>query len=443
MKLDSQNILSVANRVATQGLDKLEQSALPAVVDKVAEELKASPADLVAIRAVIVEAWTAANDAAGLKARGAIAQGDAGVGLGAMRASAGALGSRFPSPLAKAEARSVDDIKAFVPHYASTVESYAKTTTQQMFDKFNGFGGLPADVRQSASSLMKEVVAQTAELFGPGGFNPPDDPALARAAANQHAGYVAGEITRKFAYIKPEWILPHFEAILAGQNPSIESLANALASQVRPDDKQDIKDFVLNPDNGWMFGAYGFGKSDIALNLPGVFAGKATIDFACDLAGSELAGVELAQKTLSLLPWVVETGLRGPEGIAQKREAALSAIAHAEKLGDEPLLKKAESELRIADEASQLSTEQLALLQFAARAAQAGWLTSKLGQGIVEAHHSNPAKAEKGVSRFGPKNELITDFDALAAKKGWSEVAKDVDQVKNAVTAQTLAIPAA
>ena len=50
------------------------------------------------------------------------------------------------------------------------------------------------------------------------------------------------------------------------------------------------------------------------------------------------------------------------------------------------------------------------------------------GQGIVEAE-----KGKDGTKRMAPKNDLITDFDSLAARKGWPEVAKDVDQIKTAL----------
>ncbi len=73
-------------------------------------------------------------------------------------------------------------------------------------------------------------------------------------------------------------------------------------------------------------------------------------------------------------------------------------------------------------------TDEDLVAHFAARAAQAGWLVSKTGQGIVEAE-----KGKDGTKRFAPKNDLITDFDALAQKKGWAEVAKDIDQVKTAL----------
>lgn len=435
VNLNPQNILATAQRLAPGGLGKLDQAALPQVVDQVAKELKANAAERVTVRSVLVEAWAAANDNAGLKARGSklVAQGDPSASLGQLRASAGALGTRFSSPLAPAQVKTVDDIKAFAHSYGKTVESYAKSTTQQMIDGFQG-AGLPAEVRQAASKLMKGVVADTAALFGPGGYAPPADRGAALAAANQHAGYVAGEIGRKLAPVSQQTILEHFAAIVDGKNPSVAALADKLAAAARPDDRSDIKAFVNNPDNGWMFGAYGFGKSDVALNLPGVLAGQATFDFATVLTGDADKARSLVAGTLALPSEVIAVALRGPAGVKQAIDTATRGLAEAQARGDATLEKTAADALAVAERAGKLSTEQLATLQFSARAAQAGWLTSKLGQGIVEAHHSDPVKAEKGLSRFAPKNDLITDFDSLAAKKGWAEVAKDIDQIKNATT---------
>jgi hypothetical protein len=136
-----------------------------------------------------------------------------------------------------------------------------------------------------------------------------------------------------------------------------------------------------------MFNQYGFGDVDKALNRPGIYAGEAVLNFAEALAGGggERAKV-LLKRALERPSSEIAKGLENPK------------------------------------------TDEDLLCHFAARAAQAGWLVSKTGQGIVEAE-----KGKDGTKRMAPKNDLITDFDSLAAKKGWPEVAKDIDQVKTAL----------
>ncbi len=150
---------------------------------------------------------------------------------------------------------------------------------------------------------------------------------------------------------------------------------------------KELPAFSGDDNVGYMFNQYGFGDADKALNRPGVYAGEAVLNFAEAIAG----------------------------GGADKAKA---------------LLKRAleRSSAEIARGLEHPKTDEDLVAHFAARAAQAGWLVSKSGQGIVEAE-----KGKDGTRRLAPKNDLITDFDSLAQKKGWPEVAKDIDQVKTAL----------
>ncbi len=305
---------------------------------------------------------------------------------------------------------SVGDIKdKFQPGYARHSESYANLSAAQFAQATSSVPGAAAHM-ETATKLLSDVAQKTAAHFATGKFTGLEDPRMNEAAVKQHAGYVAGELSRKFGVDETtvrKALVPHYQSTIAGASAQQRAdlgttLADALAAatlgsksgwvpvadlQTTVTKLGGLKSFVADDNNGWMFNQYGFGDADKALNRPGVYAGQAVLDFAGALAGSGAAKA-LLDRALNRSPAELAAALAGPK-----------------------------------------TTEDV-VAQFAARAAQTGWLVSKGGQGIVEANHADPKKAEKGVSRFAPKNDLMTDFNSLAASKGWPQVAKDIDQVK-------------
>ncbi len=290
-------------------------------------------------------------------------------------------------------AASVDDVKVRVqPQYLESAYQYTALTSSQLADQTAHIPGAAAHAG-GAKRLLDDLVHKTVRHFGGGKYAMLDEPHMNAASIKQHAGYIAGEMSRKLGLPESstrDVLVKFYESTQAGASPAQrEQLASDLKG-----DPAAVKAYVTDAGNGWMFNEYGFGDADKALNRPGVYAGAAVHEFAVQLAGNGAKG--LLKRALD----------RSPDDLAK-------ALADPK------------------------TTEDLVAC-FAARAAQAGWLVSKAGQGIVEANHANPDKAAKGVNRLGPKNDLMTDFDALAAKKGWPEVAKDLDQVKTALWGQGL-----
>lgn len=299
---------------------------------------------------------------------------------------------------------SVADIKdKFAPEYQDHGYRYAALTSSQLSEAVKDVPGGQAHVGE-AKRLLDDIVHRTVRHFGAGKYGMLDEADMNKAAMRQHAGYVAGELSRKLGLDEKatvDVLVPFYDKTAAGASPEDRArLASDLQvvfarQQAAPGRGQDIageqaaiKAFVTDDNNGWMFNQYGFGDADKALNRPGVYAGQAVLDFAKGIAGSEAGAKALLERSLNRSATELAAGLARPR-----------------------------------------TTEDV-VAQLAARAAQTGWLVSKAGQGLVEASHSDPKKAEKGLSRFAPRNDLITDFDSLAAKKGWVEVAKDIDQVK-------------
>jgi hypothetical protein len=297
-------------------------------------------------------------------------------------------------------ADSVDDLKGRVKdNYLDSAYQYTGVTSQQLSFQTKDIPGAATHMGE-AKRQLDDLVHKTVRHFGAGKYGMLDEAPMNSKAIKQHAGYIAGEMSRKFGFDEKAAravLVPFYEATKDGASPEARAkLADDLLKvpqsggrEISPD-PASVKEFVTSGNNGWMFNEYGFGDADKALNRPGVYAGEAVLEFAKSIAGDKGAAA-LLKRSLE----------RSPEELAK----ALS---------------------------NPKSTEDL-VVAFSARAAQAGWLVSKTGQGIVEAHHSNPEKAAKGLNRVGPKNDLITDFDSLAEKKGWAEVAKDLDQVKTAL----------
>ncbi|MDL1871606.1 hypothetical protein FBR05_05330, partial [Deltaproteobacteria bacterium PRO3] len=239
--------------------------------------------------------------------------------------------------------------------------------------------GLSPGQRRIAESAFATLVARTAGHFQGGKLNRLENDYFRRAALAQHVGYLGGELGRKFPSLdgaRVKAILQqHFE------NPSGGTEALAAKLQAAAGGDAELGRFVRDENKAWMFG--GFGDLDHALNLPGVYAGQALVKFATALAGDRKRGKALLQRFYD---------------------------ASSEDL--QKLMEKPEGELGL-------------LVHFAARAAQASWLVSKLGQGGVEAAVGKDAKA---LSRW--TGDLIAPFDTMAAKKGWAEVVKDLDQAR-------------
>lgn len=278
------------------------------------------------------------------------------------------------------------DIRDKTAKYPEMAKAYAQVTADQLMQSQAALG-IPPRAQTVARKALEEVAAKTTSHFGPDGFGNVDDPRMNALALGQHAGYVAGEFSRKFGVGEPEArkaIIEYFEG-----GGDINQLIGAL--------KPDGPGADFFKDNGWMVGGsfgddgkwgfWGFGGADKALNRPGLYAGEATLKFAEALDKGN--GEQLLASVLS-----------------KPQDELASLLANPEKA----------------------NPKEAAVAQFAARAAQLGWLSSKLGQGIVEAH--NPKKEANSLKRWAPGNDLITDFNSLEAKKGWGEVAKDLDQIK-------------
>ncbi|MEW5849162.1 MAG: hypothetical protein AB2A00_10115 [Myxococcota bacterium] len=305
------------------------------------------------------------------------------------RMDAGKLEAQRTEVMGAFKAKDVDDVKARAGNHGKMAAAYAELSANQFLQSPNA-AYLDENQVKVAREALADVTRQTTAHFGPGGFVEGDG---AVAGRHQHVGYVAGELARNFGLPKETAraaLDAHFRGIQKGTitwENGKDALTEKLVKAAPADKKDALKALIADGNNGWMFGAYGWGKSDTALNMPGRYAAEATLKFAHALAGGdEREGARLMDKLFD----------------PRTDQAALLAS----------------------------NDGNLALLaQFAARAAQAGWLTSKIGQGIVEAHHAKPEKAAKGPDRWNHK--LITDFNTLSATKGWVEVAKDLDQIES------------
>lgn len=287
---------------------------------------------------------------------------------GGIVANEGAIQDFFAAPDAAA-------IRDKAGKYGEMTEAYAQLTANQLFDELT----VPPRVQTVAQKALADVAKKTASAFTPDGFRVSDDARLGALALGQHAGYVAGELGRHHGVDEPQARAALIEYFHNGGD------VDKLIADAGLPPKTD-GDFWNN--NGWMFaggfddrgdwGFWGFGDTNQALNRPGVHAGEATLDVAEALDKGN--GERLLASTLAKDP-------------------------------------------------SQWNDNEKVVGNFALRAAQLGWLSSKLGQGIVEAH--NPKKEHKAAGRWAPGNDLITDFNSMREAKGWNEVAKDLDQIKS------------
>ena len=280
-------------------------------------------------------------------------------------------------------AKTAEEIREKTPHYPSMAQEYAKLTASEFFASPAGKNLSPGQKRK-AEALLIAVAESTSSLFTKEGFVLDESASLISSSAlAQHKGYVAGVLSRELG-IGQAQVLKALD-LYYNSKGDIGILKFRLG----------ITDEYLKK-NGWMFNGalndkgtwefWGFGKTDIALNLPGVFAGKAAMDFAQIIAdGRERP---LMERMLSRDPAEMEKLLNGAG-----------------------------------------NADEVTLAAFSARAAQLGWLVSKIGQGIVEAH--NPKKESSAIKRWAPANSLITNFDKMAKERGWGETAKDIDQIRS------------
>ena len=248
---------------------------------------------------------------------------------------------------------SAQEIKAKTAQYPEMARNYATVTSQELFDSESGKGLTQAEKTAAEEESTGLVDKLTAHFQATGYVVDMNNQALVTAARAQHIGYVSGVLSRSFN-IEEQTVREALNQYY-NQNGNIEILKASL-----PLDNEYLK------SNGWMFNGglndagnwdfWGFGATDVALNLPGVYAGEAVTRFADILA--EGAGTELLNRMLSRTSQEIEGLLQGQ--------------------GD---------------------SKESALASFSARAAQAGWLVSKLGQGIVEAH--NPKKEAGRKERMG------------------------------------------
>lgn len=276
-----------------------------------------------------------------------------------------------------------EEIREKTPLYPVMAKKYARLTASEFFSSPAG-KVLSPEQKRKAEALLVRVAERTSSLFTKDGFALDEsDPLVASSALTQHKGYVAGVLNRELG-IGQAQVLKALD-LYYGSKGDIGILKFRLG----------ITDDYLQK-NGWMFNGalndngvwefWGFGKTDIALNLPGVFAGKAAMEFAEIITDGD--GLRLMDRMLSQDPAEMEKLL---EGVGSADEVTLAA--------------------------------------FSARAAQLGWLVSKIGQGVVEAH--NPKKESSAIKRWAPANSLITNFDTMAKERGWSETAKDIDQIRS------------
>lgn len=279
--------------------------------------------------------------------------------------------------------KTAEEIREKAPLYPKMAQEYAKLTASEFFASPAG-KNLSIAQKRKAEALLIAVAENVSALFTKEGIVLDEsDPLISSSALAQHKGYVAGVLSREFGIGQVQ--------VLKALDLYYDSKGDIGILKFR----LGITDEYLKK-NGWMFNGalnekgtwefWGFGKTDIALNLPGVFAGKAAIDFAQIIAdGRERP---LMERMLSRDPAEMKKLL---EGVGSADEVALAA--------------------------------------FSARAAQLGWLVSKIGQGIVEAH--NPKKESSAIKRWAPMNSLITNFDRMAKERGWGETAKDIDQIRS------------
>ena len=289
----------------------------------------------------------------------------------------------YEQVLAYFQAESAEAIRDRASQYTAMAESYAHITAAELFNSDAG-KALTVAQQNAAKEQFASIALKTAKHFTKDGYAVDmNNQQLVARAIIQHVGYVSGVVSREFG-ISEELVRNALNEYF-NQNGNIGILRDRLS----------LTNEYLE-SNGWMFNGglddngqwefWGFGSTDVALNIIGAYAGEATLNFANAITDGD--GEGLLIKLLSRSAEEIEGLL---QGTGDSQETALAA--------------------------------------FSARTAQLTWLVSKLGQGIVEAH--NPKKAEASVKRWAPVNNLITTFDAMAKTEGWQQVAKDIDQIKS------------
>lgn len=310
----------------------------------------------------------------------------------AVESSAGTLSRRLGEFHSFVKADDAASIRAKTPSMGKEMRAYAGITAEQLKNELP----MSQDVAQVVDRELQKIADKTSAHFGPGGFQVDNDPATSKAAIGQHIGYVTGELNRHQNVGKTAAngaLNDYFgEGEKAG---NVDTLLEGL--RLPPKDTDQGKTFLEN--QGWMFNGglgedgqwsfWGFGNADQALNRPGLYAGEASLAVATAVAGGGEGGEDLLASTLS------------------------------------------------KDPAHWNASEQL-IGNFGARAAQLGWMSSKLGQGVVEAH--NPKKEAKAPGRWAPGNNLITDFNTLRERNA-GEIVKDLDQIQSFAVGKGILTP--
>ncbi len=274
-----------------------------------------------------------------------------------------------------------EEIVKIQDKYPLIAESYASVTAKEFFDS-PAAKNLSFEQKSAAAAAFQELTRDVAQHFSPAGLKAVEGEDVKAAALFQHANYVAGEMCRAYPDSKSlthelvrNAVIEHFDS-----GHDVKALAAKLSEAGGPG-----LDYFKG--NGWMVGDsfnaetgkwgqhYGFGDLDVALNLPGVYGGQATLAFADALAPGK--GQDLLRSALEKNFW-------------------------------------------------ERTPNEAAVVEFCMRSSQAGWVVSKLGRGIVEAN--NPKKAAGAPKHFA-HHDLMT-FNQLKERKGWSEMVKDLDQTR-------------
>lgn len=307
-------------------------------------------------------------------------------GIAAAAKTAAAHLENHNGKFAHTNAASVRD--HFAPEFGSIIKNDAAATADQLGAATSGVKGaskrLPA-----AKKFLEDAAASMTAHIKDGNFAKLGGAAQDVASVRQHTGYISGELARQFGVPRDaarEVLEPFYLSHMNGADAEARGQLGEKLSKLAGGN-QDLAAFVKNDDNGWMFNQWGFGDVDRMMNVAGVYAGNAVKSMALEMCGGD-------------------------------KTAASQLLDDALNRSDDALAKALESPQSDAD----------FLAQFSARAAQLTWKSAKTGVGITEAH--NPKKEDRVPGKFSPGNDLITDFDSMAANKGWPEVAKDIDQIR-------------
>lgn len=265
----------------------------------------------------------------------------------------------------------------------TTIAAQYSALAASDFLRLDAAGTLAPAQQARVRASFDEMTAKTAAHFRSGKLTGLGAKTADNAAMAQHVGHLTSRLCTQFPDLNQQQVRASLTRYFETPGATADALAAELA--LAAGNNPAVLSYTANVNN--MRALTSFGDIDRALNLPGVYAGEATVEFAKALSGGSLAKTRLLlQSTFDRSPAELQRLLEHPLG------------------------------------------EQGLLAQFAARASHASWLVSKLGQGYVEAV---AGQGEKAVTRWGGKNELVASFNDVAARRGWVETAKDLQQTKS------------